>query len=161
MNARSRWKIEYLRTKSSSPADSVVEATVGILPELLKKGGGAGDNNDNVSHQDTSATQPTLEDTISVAPAGPTVEEVTMEEQLPTTTEAAPAVVNISEDTRLEQEPTLYATKEGAIVEEKPEIDPIEQDILLQLEELKKEKSRLFALFRSLDKAGAVGSATI
>ncbi|KAG9068476.1 hypothetical protein KI688_010746 [Linnemannia hyalina] len=116
-------------------------------PELLKKGGDTEDNNNITSNQDTPATQPTLEDTISAAPVEPQVEEITMEEPLPTATAAT--AMDISVETQPEHNPTFSAAEEGAAVEKEPEIDPIEQDILLQLEELKKEKSRLFALFRS------------
>ncbi|KAG0045264.1 hypothetical protein BGZ89_005696, partial [Linnemannia elongata] len=137
----------YRTANSSSPAGSVVDTIVETLPEQLKKGVDTGENN-VTSNQDTPATQPTLEDTISVAPVELKVQDVTMEAPLPIATAAAAAAMEISEETRPEQKPTLSAADEGVIVEEKPEIDPIEQDILLQLEELKKEKSRLFALFR-------------
>ncbi|KAF9119964.1 hypothetical protein BGW39_011780 [Mortierella sp. 14UC] len=171
MNARSRWKIEYLRTKSSSPAGSVVDAIAEALPEQLTKDDGA-ENNDCSIIQDTpiTTTQPILEDTISASavPAGPTpMEEDTAEEQL--STKAAASVMEITEEPQPEQAPPAEPSViEGAAVEEaqekkekEPEVDPIEQDILLQLEELKKEKSRLFALFRTATSSTAATATAV
>ncbi|KAF9920541.1 hypothetical protein FBU30_009614 [Linnemannia zychae] len=145
MNVRSRWKIEYLRTKSSSPAGSV-DTIAETLPELLKKNSDLGDTN-NTPNQDAPAIQPTPEDTISATSVSESIVEKAVIEEPSSTTLAPPP--SVETDVSKEAQSKHAPTENGTLIEMESEVDSVERDILLQLEELKKEKSRLFALFRS------------
>ncbi|GJJ69101.1 hypothetical protein EMPS_01447 [Entomortierella parvispora] len=129
MNAKSRWKTEYLRQTSGSPSDavSVVEDSEAV-PENNLQANGKGDKHG--AHSLIGV------DAISVATA--------------TTTTETTAPVPTKQKSQ-EREPSVVAgvaALEAAGDTTPAGPDPVELEILEKLDGLRKEKSRLFALFR-------------
>ncbi|KAF9176759.1 hypothetical protein BGZ51_009710 [Haplosporangium sp. Z 767] len=157
-NARSRWKSEYRRMISTSPSGSFISTVSEIMPEILPEIlpeimlNGHGDTT-----KDTKDLAPVSS---SRSPALLEVPSITTEEvELPSMTDTGSASKPELKDTKPTM--TLKEDEEKEEEDEEKEPDPVEQDILLKLEELRKEKSRLFARFRSALQKKEIPQSTI
>ncbi|KAI9236065.1 MAG: hypothetical protein BYD32DRAFT_452746, partial [Podila humilis] len=135
MNAKSRWKTEYLRTRSSSPSGSSTIATETVVADgSTLPASEARPNGDTlIAHEakkDGSSDHTGSETNLM------NMDKSKDKEPAPSAPETAP-----SEDTK--------AASNDMGTAREPSPDLVEQELLAKLEELKKEKSRLFALFRS------------
>ncbi|KAG0207488.1 hypothetical protein BGX28_001265, partial [Mortierella sp. GBA30] len=160
MNAKSRWKSEYLRTTSSSPSPSgsfmsaiseimPPEILPEILPAIIMNENSKIKNNDivndekdsqgNIIDNATTATPLVTSDTVMTAPA---ISNGTLSTPEPPPAKNQPSIENtVSKPENTDTAPT------GTVAENKPDL--VEKELLMKLEELRKEKSRLFALFRN------------
>jgi len=137
MNAKSRWKTEYLRQTSASPSEAVSVADGSeAVPENNLQGNGKDDKRSNGSATRivaTSATTTTTTMTTTTAAAIADAADVSTDQESQERESSAVAGVaafDAAGDT----------TSAGP--------DPVELEILEKLDGLRKEKSRLFALFR-------------
>ncbi|KAI1307317.1 hypothetical protein EDD11_004525 [Mortierella claussenii] len=137
MNVKSRWKSEYLRVTSSSPSGSFISAISEILPDVLPEilPGVMMVNGDNRGKMEE-------EEGVNASPVTENVAELMVEPGI----SAGPSKEAMITD-GVAALPTVIAPVVARMQQEGPDL--VEQDILLKLEELKKEKSRLFSLFRT------------
>ncbi|KAF9280666.1 hypothetical protein BGZ68_007089 [Mortierella alpina] len=160
MNAKSRWKSEYLRTRSSSPSPSgssfmsaiseilPPEMLPQILPATLLNGNSSLDRQktDSVRSDADGALVKTLP--LGASDGGAATVSVTLNGAPLSSGEAAISTDPIQAEKRAAK-PEPGDTAPAAIAIEETGPDPVERDLLLKLEGLRKEKSRLFALFRN------------
>ncbi|KAF9302877.1 hypothetical protein BGZ74_004716 [Mortierella antarctica] len=149
MNAKSRWKTEYLRTRSSSPSGSSICA-----PEVVVVEGSTSvpESSDTKPNGDTLIAHEKLKKDDATDHTGSELNLMGMDkdkdkEPVQSVSETAP-----SEETK--------ETDSGVRTAREPSPDLVEEELLAKLENLKKEKSRLFALFRSTLQKREEGSST-
>ncbi|KAI7822192.1 hypothetical protein BC939DRAFT_454239 [Gamsiella multidivaricata] len=176
MNVKSRWKSEYLRVTSSSPPGSIIstisETMPEILPEILSEDTTAILNEKAHSSDGTSKYKgATIGDALAENAMTTTVSIATVEVS-PSISSTAATTAGIDEEQKGElavvqkeltpvprdtetlaataSAPAVTAATVVAVAMEEDTPDPVEQDLLSKLEELRKEKSRLFSLFRAV-----------
>ncbi|KAF9940818.1 hypothetical protein BGZ67_006669 [Mortierella alpina] len=160
MNAKSRWKSEYLRTRSSSPSPSgssfmsaiseimPPEMLPEILPAALLNGNNSLERPTAAGVRSETDGAPMKTSPLEAADGGAATLSVTLNGAPLSSGDAATPTDQIPAEKRISkpepEDTTLAATP---IEETGPDL--VEQDLLLKLEDLRKEKSRLFALFRN------------
>ncbi|KAG0019605.1 hypothetical protein BGZ81_009670 [Podila clonocystis] len=148
MNAKSRWKTEYLRTRSSSPSGSSIFATEVVVADGRTSVPESSDTKLNgdtlIAHEESKKDDST--DHTGSEPNLVDMDKDKDREPVPSVSETAP-----SEETK---------ETAGVRTAREPSPDLVEEELLAKLENLKKEKSRLFALFRSTLQRREEGSST-
>ncbi|KAF9349929.1 hypothetical protein BGX34_001494 [Mortierella sp. NVP85] len=148
LHAKSRWKSEYLRVTSSSPSGSFISTISEIMPEILPEILPEIMPKMILSDNDTHESSPVFGRVM----AKPITSEVPLSPSSPI---ATPTITTEATMTDKSKDSFVVPAGDGDgpgdVIKRGPEnaIDPVEQDILAKLEELRKEKSRLFSLFRA------------
>ncbi|KAF9964048.1 hypothetical protein BGZ70_007005 [Mortierella alpina] len=161
MNAKSRWKSEYLRTRSSSPSPSGSSFMSAIseilppemLPEILPVTMHTGNNSLGREKTDDQGTKtegalPVETSSLEASDDGAATVSVTLNGAPLSSGDTAVSTDSTSAE-KMAAKAEPEDTTPAAIAIEQAGPDPVEQDLLLKLEELRKEKSRLFTLFRN------------
>ncbi|KAF9954560.1 hypothetical protein BGZ65_003942 [Modicella reniformis] len=155
LDAKSRWKSEYLRVTSSSPSGSFISAISEIMPEILPRMILNEDKSDNDHHGSANKDEGSTTTSNSIPAEFITTvgTQLLPSLEVPETTfartrraaafgEYIDSMATLAGDDDAAPE---TITKKAA----EEEFDRVEQDLIAKIEELRKEKTRLFSLFKA------------